>query len=90
MTAVVGEEFRDSQLRSTGPRLRVERGEESQGGGNISNLSSITRPKSAESKCSHQQGSKPFVILDLSSGFTRSTKPVLTLLQVVTGTGEDG
>ena len=33
MTAVVGEEFRDSQLRSTGPRLRVERGEESQGGG---------------------------------------------------------
>jgi len=76
---------------STGPRLRVVMGgEETEGGGEYPTFL-LSRDQNQLNPSVHiSRGSKPFLILDLSSRYTRNTEPVLALLQVATRTGEDG
>ena len=91
MTAVVGEEFRDSQLREYRTEAEGCNGGRGNGGGGEYPTFLLSRDQNQLNPSVHiSRGSKPFLILDLSSRYTRNTEPVLALLQVATRTGEDG
>ena len=90
MTGVVGKNLGIHSSGSTGPRLRVVMGGEEREGGEYPTFL-LSRDQNQLNPSVHiSRGSKPFLILDLSSRYTRNTEPVLALLQVATGTGQDG